>query len=114
MPGPNVQLFRAERVAEQVGFLDRDVEQVSLTRGLIMSDSRFKQMAGIVKFMAVDRVQLPTFGSGPAMRTFGIDSPRCVEIPIRFLGLGNFGDQIIQVAGQFWIRLYGEGVRSTL
>src|SRR5205807_1140981 len=38
--GPDVQLVRAEGIAQQIGFLDGDVEEVAFTGGLIMCGRR--------------------------------------------------------------------------
>ena len=52
--GPEMQLVgvRAEGLAEQIGFLERDDEQVGFAGGLVMRGGGLKQMSGVVKFVA--------------------------------------------------------------
>ena len=60
MPGPDRLLSRTESLVEQIGAAQRDIEERSLSGGLIMRHSRFVEVAQIIKLMAVHAFELPS------------------------------------------------------
>ena len=105
-------MIRAERIAQEVGFLDGDVQEVGLAGGLVMGDGRLEQMAGVVKLVAVNRVHLPALVAGPWVRMLGIDRASGVEVAVRFLGGADLGDQVVQVSLHLRIGLNGQRIRG--
>src|SRR5216110_1209742 len=63
----------AESIAKQIGLFESDIEEIGFAGGLVVSRGCFEDVPGIVEFMAVDGVHLPSFVAGPSMRILGID-----------------------------------------
>src|SRR5207249_4212118 len=105
MSRPDVKFVGTESIIEQIGFFDGDVQKIRFTSGLIMGGGRFEEVAGVVKFVAVNRIHFPTLGASPAMRVFGINRASRIKIAIPFLRAADLLDQIIQVSPYFWIWL---------
>src|SRR5438045_411547 len=104
MSGPDViELvgFGTESVAEEIGFLEGNVKKVGFASGLIMGGGGFEEMTGVIEFVAINRIHLPTLVPGPAMGIFGIDRAGRVQVAVRFLRFADFRDEIVQVSGHF-------------
>ena len=54
----------------------RDIEQGAFPGCLVVRDGSFVEVAEIVKFVAVDALQLPARGAGPGVRRERIDGAR--------------------------------------
>jgi hypothetical protein len=93
-----------ERPHEEVGGLDRHVEQRALAGGEMMRHRRFEEVAEIVELVTVVTLEHPPLGTGPAMRVLRIDRPRRVDIAVGFLRGGDLCDQTIDVGVKLWIR----------
>ncbi len=93
--GPEMQLVGsgAEGLAEEVGFLDGDIEEVGLAGGLVVGGGGFEEMARIVKFVAEFGVVHPPVGAGPFVRMCRVDGAGGVKITVGFLGGGKQGDE---------------------
>ncbi len=96
-PGQVGALAGTEGPHEQIGRLDRDIEQRPLAGGQVMRDGRFEQVSEIVELVAVVALEHPPLGAGPAMRILRIDGPRRIEVAVGLLRRGDLRDQAVDV-----------------
>ena len=113
-PGQIGLLAGAEGLVEQVGGLERDVEQRPLAGGLVVRDGRLVEMAEVVELVAVHLLQFPALRAGPGVRVGGIDGAGGVEVAVRLLRRGDLRDQAVDVGFELGIGLHAERVGGAL
>ena len=94
----------AENGINAIGKADGDVEQGSFAGGLVMRDGSLEQVAGAVEFVPVAEV-------GPAL-VRGIDLEMGVQVAVRLLGGGDFGDDRVQATVERGVGIGRERIRS--
>ena len=104
--GPDGALVRPESPVEQVGGTQRNVQQRTLLRGLIMRHGGFVQMAQVVQFVAVHALQNPAPVAGPRMRVRRIDGAGGVQVSVRLLRRRDLLDQPIHVGFQLRVGVH--------
>ena len=114
MSGPEMQLVGtgAEGLAQEIGLLERDVEQIGFAGGLVMGGGGLEQMARVVKFVTESGVVHPPVGAGPGMRMFGINGAGGVKIAVRFLRGGQQGDERVEVGRHFGVGVNRQRIGS--
>ena len=103
MSGRNMFLIftRTENFTNQIGILDCHIEQSSFTCCLIMSNSCFIQVSGVIQLMTV--YFLPSFCSPPSGQACTFVGNTCCKISVRFLSCGNYSDNTIQITVQILV-----------
>lgn len=96
VPGDVVPAGRSERATDEVGALDRDVEQRALAGRLEVRDRRLVQMALVVQLVAGVQPR-PAFRSRARRRMRRIRGPRGVQISVGLLRRGDDRDQIVEL-----------------
>jgi len=86
---------RAECAEEEAGVLFGDGQERALAGGLEMGHGRFVHVADVVEFVADAEVR-PALGAGAGSRMGGVVRPCRIEIAVRFLGLRDEGDEIVE------------------
>src|SRR5579864_7913599 len=93
---------RAEDRDDVIGEFLRNIEQLVLPRGLIISDARLDQMPGAIQLVTV-REAFPTL--------FRLDYGEvCIEVAIRLLRGGYLINDGIDALFQLWVAFHGERI----
>jgi hypothetical protein len=112
MTGPDRLLPGTECAIEQIGCFDRDVEQRSFSRRLVMRDRGLIKMAEVVQLVTSFAFQHPALRPGRFVRRLGRQRAGRVQIPVRLLRGGDLLNQPIDVRIELRIRFHRHRVRG--
>ena len=88
---------RPEDRAEEIGVLQRDVEESALARRLEVRGRRLEKMPGIVELVAEHRLVHPPLRTRPPVGMPGIDGAGGVKVSVRFLRRGDDGYELVDL-----------------
>ena len=114
MARPDRALAGSKRGDEQIGGLDRDIEQRALAGGEMVRDRGLEQVAEIVELVAVVALEHPPLGAGPAMRILRIDRARRVDVAVGLLRGRDLRDQSVDVGIELRIGRDAQRIRRAL
>lgn len=97
----------AEGLADVVGALDRDADEVRLAGGLVVGHRAFVEMADVVKFVAVGEPRVARRAEEIRARVLADRAGR-VEVAVGFLRGGNLGNECVEIPVQLMVRVRGE------
>ena len=104
-------LAETERLCDEVGVLDRDVEERALARHLVVRDGSLVEVAHVVELAGVAVL-------AERLRTHHlrlVSERACgVEIAVRLLRTGDLCDEVVEVAVEFHVGMLGERVGRAL
>ena len=107
MAGFEFQFSGTEIVHQQVGVLDRDVQQAGFSGGAVMGCCGFVQVAAVVQFVAEVRVFYPALFTDPLVQVgrIRIDGAGRVQVSVGLLRPADVIDERVQVGFQFLVRM---------
>ena len=105
--GFEFQFSGTEIVHQQVGVLDRDVQQAGFSGGAVMGCCGFVQVAAVVQFVAEVRVFYPALFTDPLVQVgrIRIDGAGRVQVSVGLLRPADVIDERVQVGFQFLVRM---------
>ena len=106
-----LSLAEAERLCDEVGVLDRDVEERALARHLVVRHGGLVEMAHVVEFAGV---AVPAERLRPHHLRLVSERAGGVEIAVRLLRAGDLRDEVVEVAAEFRVGMLRERVGRSL